>query len=326
MKHKIGYVSEFDNCMSIVEKFVYHSKNPNLWKANECLYDYYIYNCKIHYNFVKDVLLEKNGQKYLQPFEDIYKKLLQSVIIDYENKIKIDMIKISTIFFVLSSYACMTPEEPENLIQNIYDEILDYPVYYIVTDDAFYGINTFLYAFFEGVFLAGIPTFETLKVDGYDLCPLEMFIHDTLHIQTQINAQLFQNDKIKNMYYKILNDDVNQHIKEFLLSVLFVYLHEINVFDIHKINEYMLREIRHPYTNLTLAHEIMWKYYTIADEIPDEFADGLKEYFKKFDSKKLNEYLREPTSKAYGNINTSEYIKCSSILYYALNLIKNKYC
>lgn len=329
MNHRLGYRTDLDNQMDITEKFVFHSKNPNDFNANDALYEYYFYHFKVHYNFVKEVLIKNGKEDYLLFLKTDYDNITSNIFRDRENNISIDMIKIYDFFNMVSRYACLNFEgKPTYHYENI---LRGYSVYYVVENDAFYGLNTFLYAFFEGVFLLGVPTFEKLIVDGVELCPNQMLMHDIDHTSEYPMFNVYKNIRVKNMYYKIINDNnLDSHIKELLVNVLFIYVHELYNFNLDKINEIMLQELKFSVLSAHTASEILWKYFEIADNIPEKYSVGLKNYLNKFQAERLDKFLNEPELilvDVYTNrtVKIVDYIKCVSIVYYALNLMKAEY-
>src|SRR5690606_24276707 len=76
----------------------------------------------------------------------------------------------------------------------------------IVNDNGSFSLNTWLYAFFEGIDLVGFTSKEAV-FDDITGCSLDIFYHDLTHLAESVLVRKYSDEFhiLKNIYYNILN-------------------------------------------------------------------------------------------------------------------------
>jgi len=112
-------------------------------------------------------------------------------------------------------------------IRTINDEI-----FFLMNDKGLFGINTYLYSFFNGIHLFGVPI-ESNVADSVLIDPKTFMEHDTFHSNNIMISILYTNKEVfslyKYIYYKILNSlKINEDYKKKLLLFMWLLIHEYN--------------------------------------------------------------------------------------------------
>lgn len=142
----------------------------------------------------------------------------------------------------------------------------------IVNDSGIFSLNTWLYAFFEGIDLVGFTSREAM-FDNFVSCSLDMFDHDIYHIKKSISIEKYS-DKFylfKRIYYNILN---SEHFattkKELFILILWIIIHEdVKIDNFDEPLEYLIKEL------------LIWSY-------EDPAGNSIIVEFKKYSSVILN--------------------------------------
>lgn len=179
------------------------------------------YDTKI--DFIKD-----NLDYYESRFEFLMNILFKQLTV---NRYVVNNSLIEYIFTFISGLQC-SMAIPELLYPNDKYAKIDtfgYKSYLLTNDTGLFGLNTYLYAFFEGIFLHGMPKTSTTFDDSIG-CPYEFFNHDVLHSSGAIsylkrNPDVF--GKTRELYYKCLNSNIGKRMKELMVMIIWICTHEI---------------------------------------------------------------------------------------------------
>jgi hypothetical protein len=119
---------------------------------------------------------------------------------------------------------------------------LDEKTFLLTNNSGFFGYNTFLYAFFSGISLIGVPN-KIQSFDDLKGCPIIFMNHDYWHNFSQSGGllNLYKGDikNMKHIYYSIINDDdLTKKEKELYILMLWLRIHEAiaNDFIDYKLN------------------------------------------------------------------------------------------
>jgi hypothetical protein len=119
---------------------------------------------------------------------------------------------------------------------------LDEKTFLLTNNSGFFGYNTFLYAFFNGISLIGVPN-KIQSFDDLKGCPIIFMNHDYWHNFSQSGGllNLYKGDikNMKHIYYSIINDDdLTKKEKELYILMLWLRIHEAiaNDFIDYKLN------------------------------------------------------------------------------------------
>lgn len=254
IKHTIGNNSSYDNDMNIVEKYVQYYKNPEDGFLSEILYHHYMAAILSYWNDLKILLRTKDISKHidLRLINDNDKKRterLDNIINNFDSidlkfrelikdlGSKFNKEKIINIFIFISEINCLN------------NKINSYPhdtsrLFPVVNGTGLFSINTWLYAFFEGVDLAGFSSKESY-FDSEQGCSNNLFFHDIEHIKFTIRPIRNSNNFIlmRRIYYNILNNPyLSQLNKELHVLVLWLIIHELYTdFDFFNNPVYLIR-------------------------------------------------------------------------------------
>lgn len=99
----------------------------------------------------------------------------------------------------------------------------------LMNGTGFFGYNSFLRAYFEGISLVGVPDrLRDIHLNEYQ-CILKFESHDLNHIMIAAEVDKKEIEKTKKIYNYILNSDVEQRTKEFLVLYIFSCIHEFGI-------------------------------------------------------------------------------------------------
>lgn len=136
----------------------------------------------------------------------------------------IDRKLLFKIFELLSRSACLS--ETEYFVELLNGGIENDDLFPFLSNTGHFGLNSFLYAYFNGVFLVGFPiTFSTYdKMYG---CSYKFAKHDIDHYYG-LNAtkNAFDRELLKRYYYSIVSSSMEKWEKELCLFILFMCIHE----------------------------------------------------------------------------------------------------
>jgi hypothetical protein len=95
----------------------------------------------------------------------------------------------------------------------------------LVNNTGIFSINSFMYAYINGVTLLGLPS-NISNFDDDAGCPLKFFEHDVDHIATLPKDE----DDLSVVYYSVLNNaHLTKQVKEELLFTMWYMFHETSV-------------------------------------------------------------------------------------------------
>lgn len=192
---------------------------------------------------------------------------------------KMDQRLLLEIFEILSRALCLT--DTQYFTRLIDDRVKDANLFPFLSNTGHFGINSFLYAYFNGVFLLGFPiSFSTY--DNLYGCSYKFAEHDISHyhgMTAMANEKSFDFELLKKYYSSVVSSGIETWEKELCLSVLFMSIHEYQgytgnlIFDISKIlKSYGLGPlesiIEQCYSNMTpYSREVAdWVKYRISDD------------------------------------------------------------
>lgn len=247
------------------------------------------------WNFYSKKLLLKQKRKE-------YKEYVNKHFEQFKKDYKRGVLNTNLVFKIgsyIASIQCGISDPENNLYNEQYMTILS-PVlwnsmYPLFNDTGIFAINTYLYGFFNRIFLIGIPSQITLADSSY-MCPGDLLDHDIGHMHNFENNNTLQAiDKNVNIYYEIINRNyypsderkrITQKNKEVMLLMLWWVIHEGN--DIQF--SYFKREAtfeafyRKYYFDSFLNLEVNWlEYYDVMVEI-------VKSYRQKSESSFSNQF------------------------------------
>jgi len=277
MKHLIGNNSSYDADMTIIESFVRQKNNPGNPIAEAAVFNYYISQIYNYMEKAKEIIptiktedefenraiykgwkgakkdkisLEENRNYIISNwnfYQDKILKLVEDARQIFITTGKTPINNINNIFLIISGLLCLQTEDI------FYKEnFLSLPSYYkeyaYPNNTGLFGFNTYLYGFFSGVLLIGVPL-NIAEFDNFIGCPATFMTHD--HTHNDIYSRFSNINILKEKYYGILSNNDYQDvpgspasgsskIKELLIFVLWVIIHEIshNVFELKHYHEY----------------------------------------------------------------------------------------
>jgi len=95
----------------------------------------------------------------------------------------------------------------------------------LVNNTGIFSINSFMYAYINGVTLFGLPS-DISNFDDNTGCPLKFFEHDVTHAATLP----YEEDNLSVVYYSVLNNPhLTKQVKEELLFTMWYMFHETPV-------------------------------------------------------------------------------------------------
>lgn len=235
--------------------------------------------------------------KLKQKFESIdFESLYNDIIIDHDHFVKsstVDRMLLLQIFEKLAKVFCLDDEfESRYLFDNRVHTVNLYP---LSTVTGIFGLNSFLYAYFNNLFLVGFPLslsqYDTLYGCSFNpygkMNILQMFIslkfaqHDMNHYFGMLATKdSFDSNLLYHYYSHIVNSTNPVHEKEIVLFILFMIIHEyvpyynniakdINIVRHIAINEFIafIDDI-YPRTLVDRDLVILW----VEDNIPNDHS------------------------------------------------------
>lgn len=139
----------------------------------------------------------------------------------------VDIVEISKILVDISNKICISqsiksePYQKLNIARDLRPDI--YP---LINTNGLFGYNTYLYAYFNKVFLVGLPDRYSV-FDSALGCSERFFKHDMDHIRDIRAITPYNFDILRKVYYSILSDsDLSKSYKEEYIHTLFFWVHE----------------------------------------------------------------------------------------------------
>lgn len=222
------------------------------------------------YDFIMQYFDEYEAMFLLQ-VDNLNKKFEETKLVDFK--------AIGNLFNYISGLRSGFPINyfvGSTLISNYYE---DYSTKYILPNKiGLYGLNTFLYAFFNKVKLVGVPTDEVFY-DGVLGSPVQFMRHDNTHAQ---GDSVYALHTYENLYYKILDSHFNKDMKELLITVLWIIVHEIEVIKNHikDLQTFFYKLISKPKMPFIKEFKPIYLKY---EDILEKFADEIKTKIHDFD-------------------------------------------
>ena len=286
MENRLIGNSSFDDDFLYVELFVDHSKNPFDEELNLKLYYYYLIHSFIYKQYALGILNEKEEflvkfNEYVKIFDDNFKA----------NKL-INMDHVLELFLMIGKFLCNDSNNSlsKNKIENFY---------LLCNGKSNFGINSYLYAYFENVYVASMPT-HNIKTDSILYCPLFYYGYDMNCINNtiQLASQKEKFEELKKIYKNIINDnEIDTKYKELLLSIIFIIVHEFNTFfefgeDMNLINLHKIWNENNGVSRELIKNGLLNKYaYLIREDDYNNFSQFIYEFEDAQDDKEILNYL-----------------------------------
>jgi len=240
--------------------------------------------------YSKKLILKQKHKEYKEYVDNHFQQFKD----DYKN----GFLNIHLVFKIgayIAAIQCGFSDAENNLYNHQY--MINLPpemwnsMYPLMNNTGIFAINTYLYGFFNKVFLIGIPSEVTLA-DSFYLCPNDLLDHDIGHMHNFDNNDTLKTiEKNKDMYYEILNRKyyptndkrkVTTKEKEVMLLMLWWVIHEGTEIEF----SYFKREstFNKFYENYTFGSfpnlEVDWlEYYDVMAEIIDNYRRKMKTSF-----------------------------------------------
>ena len=285
MAHTIGNGSAYDVDMEIIESFIRAKKEPNNPIAQIAVFTYYISQLYNYWNHFKENIntysgrgkgdyfwsIDENLDKAIDLYNEVKTPKVKSAQAEYNKSFIIkNLQRYEERLLYLIGEAQDTFQTTKildiNIIFNLYKYVgslmclepnaesisLSLPrnSFLLTNETGLFGFNTYLYAYVSGINLIGIPRHDQY-FDEYHSCALGFLGHDIDH--TRRIASKYTTH-VAGIYYKIMDLDIPKGIKELLIFVLWVRLHEFEVDDFmhidHKNYENSIYRINSTTTNI----------------------------------------------------------------------------
>lgn len=173
----------------------------------------------------------ENWDRYKQQFEN-YKQILTKSFIQTG---KIQQNRIIDLFYYINCLSCL-----DLVIQVIPDNVnTDYllsmlknipNVFFLVNRTGYFGYNTFLQAYFNDIFLVGVPMGNS-SFHGTYTCPNPFIQHDILHYVSYSIIPKSVQQTYKDAWFFTKNLDLS--FRRFFTLYLFILVNEISLTDLN---------------------------------------------------------------------------------------------
>jgi hypothetical protein len=263
MEHYIGDGSTYDVDMELIESFIKAKDQPENIIAQAAVFTYYISRLYNYWDYMKDNLNNYHGKPPgdifwdvknppntpIVLYEEAEKNHTKQFIIDnfsqYEQRFlflvgkaqeefqttsKLNMSTIFNLFKYVGSLMCL---EPLSESIEINSEGIDKEIFILPNGTGFFGFNSYLYAYIQGVYLLGMPRDDS-TFDEFKSCPLAFLGHDILHSLDM--GGLAKGPYFSNIYYTIIAANISKIIKELIILVIWTRVHEFVINDFLRIN------------------------------------------------------------------------------------------
>lgn len=283
---------DYDADMVVVEDFVAQKwatlDDSNFELKQKVVHNYYITGLYRQWVKVREYLDKNKHSRYSEDSNSYILKRIKYIESRFKRHGQIDIITIGNLFYYMAQVSCLNPKPQSGRGWESEEDQINYPV---ANGIGYYGINTYLYAFFEKILLVGIPVGDS-NWDFTSGCAAEFIDHDIEHshdlywILKPINADHLELGK--RFYYFIHgNDEITLPEKRCHIIFLFFFYHE--------------------FANMDLT------FYTLANTVRD--VDRLLELTRLFGSPFIEEF-RSLRAITY---NTSSIIALADLLTEALD-------
>lgn len=213
----------FDEESQIIQNFVeYHKVGGAL--RTELMYSYYLSNALSYYSKCRRCGIDDDFNSDFKTRLASLEKARDEIIETDENRY--EMIRVAVgIFEKLSKYLC-EKVDARNTDPFKYNKRKVY--YYPLTNGTgYFGYNSYLYALFNNIQIAGVPDHNSPFDTEVDPCPYEFMGHDYNHyalMHTFGSASWV--DTAKDIYLSIHQSSMDDASKEQCIFSLFFFLHE----------------------------------------------------------------------------------------------------
>jgi len=164
--------NDYDADMDLVASFVRAHLQPDNIVAHASVVNYYI--SRIYSYWLKVVDTNPNHGNYVTDFTNMVDEYQRT----FTEAKRLDVYQTNRILYFLSYLLCN--KEPEELK---YDGVgYDWELYYPLPNYiGIYGLNTYLYAYFNSVILVGFPDRNAEYDTNKNACPARFVNHDYQH-------------------------------------------------------------------------------------------------------------------------------------------------
>lgn len=234
--HRISVDSTYDADMTLCEDFVRAHNNPNNVEAQTIVHRYYLNRLQSYWlrtkHYLNSDVAKIDFQNYrssrpdftlttqFETLESKFNHYLEILNQNFDTSGKLDLRNIRELFFFISQL--LSFRQPSIMFYSESDNDGKFP---LPNDTGLFGLNSYLYCAFEGVFLIGYPI-TMQKYDGRMGPSFEFALHDLNH-----RNNIAINDDLSNykcLYYYILNhESFTPLIRELFILNLWTVMHEL---------------------------------------------------------------------------------------------------
>lgn len=261
---------DYDADMDIIEMFVQSKQNPEDVTIQQRVQSYYIYSVSTYWDEIRKYVITGSALKEYQyhehktdtpgyTVEALHKhqnyifKRIDEIQRQFERTSRVDLISIGDLFGYMANISCLDTfaySEPcDHKFSNWESNELRLTggiVFPLPNGTGLFGLNTYLYAFFEQIHLVGIPI-RFANFDGSTHCACDFVEHDFGHVETieiiiatsrdAINQmKSFYDEMVTNSGYTIVQKECN-------VAVMWLRLHENKA---ESLEGYEYYNIHHP--------------------------------------------------------------------------------
>lgn len=218
--------------------------------------------------------------KNIQMYENRFLELLEIIKKNFEAAGELIISEITYVFMYVCTLICYETRV-EYVLPVSYHSMLDDTSYLLPNNTGSFGFNTYLYAFFNGISLIGVPN-KIADFDGRKGCPVIFMDHDYRHSMT-IRSSINNVKSLRKIYYKILNSNYTKKLKELLILVIWILIHEHglgNVLD-SLINE--TNKAQHNNKNYNAEQHFTQFYRVNIHRLYEDYVRVMSDEFSSFD-------------------------------------------
>lgn len=254
-------------------KILNEDENINLSKEDEKLFKI----SRSHQNTRK---------KYIRDNFAMYKKYFREILSKLEGD-EYNVRKVIAPFLFTASLACLNifpPLEVNDNIANLLGLTLrPQNIFPLVNHTGEFSLNTYMYALLNHVEMLGIPSGET-SFDGTQGCPATFLRHDAQHT-TKMMSSVFRFMPIdyirEEVYYPMLDKTEDYLLKELLVFVLWISVHEAYVPVFKKVDSnfqtlnYFSDIFKYIYNNFHLFLDAITKFEPLITKEDEKMITGV---------------------------------------------------
>lgn len=157
-------------------------------------------------------------------YESRFLELLNITKNNFEMNGNFRMGEIAYIYKYIATLMCYDPRVESLSLTSIVNNYYLDNHYILPNNTGLFGFNTYLYALFNNILLIGVPN-KTVNFDATIGCPLKFMDHDYFH-SNQISKYMKVAKIIPLIYYNILQQEYPKKLKELLILVIWILIHE----------------------------------------------------------------------------------------------------